>query len=152
MVLAMQPYFRDAVGTDIPAIGAILRGTPSDSDERPPIGSYRDCLAEIDRTDGNYVLVAEYDNQIVAVLQMLAFRHLHDRGGRTAHIALLRIADEFRTSGVGSMLLDHAADRASDLGCCRLQVMCSTAAADEHHFWERSGFVQLDRGYVRRLP
>ena len=154
MVHAMQPYFRDAVGSDLPAIGAILRGTSSPADggsASPPIGSYRDSLAEIDRTDGNYVLVAEYDNQIVAVLQMLAFRHLHDRGGRTAQIALLRVAEEFRTSGVGSMLLDHAADRADDLGCGRLQVTASTAATDEHHFWERAGFVHLDRGYVRSL-
>ncbi len=151
MVLAMQPYFRDAVGTDIPAIGAILRSTVSDTDETPPIGSYRDSLAEIDRTDGNYVLVAEYDNQIVAVLQMLAFRHLHDRGGRTAQIALLRVAEEFRTSGIGSMLLDHAANRANDLGCRRIQVMTSTAATDDHHFWERAGFVHVDRGYVRQL-
>jgi len=148
----MQPYFRDAVATDIPAIGAILRSTDTaDGDETPPIGSYRSALTDIDRTDGNYVLVAEYDNQIVATLQMLAFRHLHERGGRTAQIVLLRVADEFRTSGVGSMLLDHAAGRARDLGCRRLQVMCSTAATDEHHFWERSGFVQLDRGYVRSL-
>lgn len=149
----MQPYFRDAVGSDIPAIGAILRESDeSESGQAPPVGGYRDALAEIDRTDGNYLLVAEYDNQIVAILQLLAFRHLHARGGRTAHIALLRVAEEFRTSGVGSMLLDHAAGRASDLGCCRLQVMCSTGATDEHHFWERSGFVQIDRGYVRRLP
>ena len=148
----MQPYFRDAVGTDVPAIGAILRGSDAkDGCEAPQVGWYRDALAEIDRTAGNYLLVAEYDNQIVAVLQLLAFRHLDARGGRTAHIALLRVAEEFRTSGVGSMLLDHAGGRASDLGCCRLQVMCSTGAVDEHQFWERSGFVQLDRGYVRRL-
>ncbi len=148
----MQPYFRDAVATDIPAIGAILRGADAgDGDETPPVGSYRNALTEIDRSDGNYVLVAEYDSQIVATLQMLAFRHLHDRGGRTAQIVLLQVAAEFRTSGIGSMLLDHAADRARDLGCRRLQVMCSTSAADEHHFWERSGFVQLDRGYVRHI-
>lgn len=148
----MQPYFRDAVGTDIPAVGAILRsGEAADGAVPPPLGSYRGALSEIDRTDGNYVLVAEFDNQIVAVLQLLAFRHLHDRGGRTAHIAQLRVAGEFRTTGVGSMLLDHAADRARDLGCRRLQVMCGTGATEEHHFWERSGFVQLDRGYVRPL-
>jgi GNAT superfamily N-acetyltransferase len=148
----MQPYFRDAVSTDVPAIGAILRAADgTDGDETPPVGSYRNALTEIDRTEGNYVLVAEFDNQIVAALQMLAFRHVHDRGGRTAHIVLLQVAAEFRTSGVGSMLLDHAAGRARDLGCRRLEVMCSTAATDEHHFWERSGFVQLDRGYVREL-
>lgn len=148
----MQPYFRDAVSTDIPAIGAILRGADGiDGEISPPVGAYQAALTEIDRTDGNYVLVAEYDNQIVAILQMLAYRHLHDRGGRTAHIVLLQVAAEFRTSGVGSMLLDHAANRACDLGCRRLEVMCSTSATDEHHFWERSGFVQLDRGYVREL-
>lgn len=148
----MQPYFRDAVSTDLPAVGAILRGSePGEGDETPPVGSYRAALTEIDRTDGNYVLVAEYDQQIVAVVQLLAYRHLHDRGGRTAQVALLRVADEFRTTGVGSMLLDHAVSRARDLGCGRLQVLSSTAATDDHHFWERCGFVQLDRGYVRHL-
>ncbi len=148
----MQPYFRDAVRNDLPAIGAILRGVePETGDATPPVGSYRDALAEIDRTDGNYVLVAEYDSQIVAVLQLLAYRQLHDRGGRTARVVLLCVADAYRTTGVGAMLLDHAGERAIDLGCLRLQVLSSTARTDEHAFWERSGFVQLDRGYVRAL-
>ncbi len=151
----MQAYFRDAVGTDLPAIGAILRGSAPASD-CAPAGSYRDALTEIDRTDGNYVLVAEYDRQIVAVLQLLAFRHLHhrdgnDRGGRTAQIVLLRVAAEFRTSGIAGMLVDHAAARAVDLGCRRLEALTSTAASDEHPQWERAGFVHLDRGYVRHL-
>ncbi len=146
----MQPYFRDAVSTDLPAIGAILRSAGATSPDAP-VGSYRDALSEIDRTDGNYVLVAEYDRQIVAFLQLLAFRQLHDRGVRTAKVVLLRIAEEFRTSGVGGMLLDHAAERARDLGCRRLEVTISTAATDEHHVWERNGFVHVDRGYVRPL-
>lgn len=148
----MQAYFRDAVRNDIPAIGAILRNGSTSTDDTPPVSSYRDALTEIDRTEGNYVLVAEYDSQIVAVLQMIAFRQLHDRGVRTAHIVMLRVAEAYRTSGVGGMLIDHAGDRARDLGCRRLQVMCSTARTDEHAFWERSGFVQLDRGYVRVIP
>ena len=146
----MQPYFRDAVRNDLPAIGAILRGVdPVGADDTPPVGSYRDALGEIDRTDGNYVLVAEYDSQIVAVLQLLAFRQLHDRGGRSAQIVMLHVAESFRTSGVGAMLVDHAVERATDLGCRRVIAMCSTGRTDEHSFWERNGFVQLDRGYVR---
>jgi GNAT superfamily N-acetyltransferase len=148
----MQAYFRDAVGTDLPAIGAILRSTDTATVSGAlPVGSYRDALSEIDRTDGNYVLVAEYDNQIVAVLQLLAYRHLHDRGGRAAHIVLLRVANEFRTTGIGAMLIDHAVGRAGDLGCRRIEATCSTGAADEHHQWERAGFVHLERGYVRPL-
>jgi GNAT superfamily N-acetyltransferase len=149
----MQAYFRDAVGTDLPALGALLRGSGT-IDTGPAgsmSGSYRDALADIDRTDGNYLLVAEYDRQIVAVLQLIAYRHLHERGGRTAQIVLLRVAEEFRTSGVDGMLVDHAVGRARDLGCRRLQAMSSTARSDEHTFWERAGFVQLDRGYARPL-
>jgi GNAT superfamily N-acetyltransferase len=148
----MQPYFRDAVATDIPAIGAILRSAGADgADGTPPVGSYRDALTEIDRTDGNYVLVAEYDSQIVAVLQLFAYRHLHDRGGRSAQIALMRVAEAYRTSGVGGMLIDHAVERARDLGCRLLEARSATSATDEHPEWERSGFVHLDRGYVRSL-
>jgi N-acetylglutamate synthase-like GNAT family acetyltransferase len=153
----MQPYFRDAVQSDLHAIAAILRGpTPSPDDTPPGVPSmsltgYRDALAEIDSTHGNYVLVAEFDNQIVAMTQLLAFRQLHDRGARVAQITTLNVAGPFRTSGIGNMLLDHAARRAMELGCRRLQVLSSTAATNEHPFWERSGFIQLDRGYVRSL-
>jgi GNAT superfamily N-acetyltransferase len=148
----MQPYFRDAVPSDLPALAAILRAAGlSDDPEGERLGSYRDALLEIDRADGNYLLVAEYDSQITALVQLLAFRHIHHGGRRTAQIVALHVAEPFRTSGIGGMLLDHAALRARDLGCRRLQVLSSTARTDEHSFWERHGFVQLDRGYVRQI-
>lgn len=146
----MQPYFRDAVGSDLPAIAAILRGRdPGDPPPNP--GLLRDALAEIDRTHGSYVLVAEFDRQIVALLHLVVHRHLHDGAGRTARIVRLAVAPEFRTSGVNGMLIDHAAARAHDLGCRRLEAGAATSANDAHHTWERAGFVHLDRGYVRSV-
>lgn len=115
------------------------------------ITGLRDALAEIDRSHGHYVLVAEYDRQVVAVTQLVTFRRLHERGARVAQITSLDVAEPFRTTGIGAMLLDHAAERAIELGCRRLQVLSSTAATHEHPFWERAGFIQLDRGYVRAL-
>lgn len=148
----MQPYFRDAVPSDIPAIAAILRnGSPPEAGSQQQLGSYRAALLEIDRSDGNYLLVAEYDSQITAVVQLVTYRHIHDGGGRTAQIVSLHAAEQFRTSGICGMLLEHAAHRAREIGCRRLQVSCSTARTDEHSFWERHGFVQLDRGYVHQL-
>jgi GNAT superfamily N-acetyltransferase len=149
----MQPYFRDAVNSDLPAIAAILRSAEhlGDLEDQDQLGSYRDALLEIDRTDGNYLLVAEYDRQITAMIQLVAFRHVHGAGGRTAEIVALHVAEQFRTTGIGGMLLEHASQRARDLGCNRLQVLSSTARTDQHPFWERNGFVQLDRGYVRPL-
>ncbi len=153
----MQPYFRDAVRSDLPAIAAILRGPTPSPDDTPAgmpsmaLAAYRDALAEIDATNNNYVLVAEFDNQIIAFTQLLAFRQLQARGARVAQLTALHVAEPYRTTGIGNMLLDHAARRAMELGCRRLQVLSSTAATDEHPFWERSGFIQLERGYVRAL-
>ena len=149
----MQPYFRDAVPSDLPAIAAILRSAShqGDLEDQEHLAPYRDALTEIDRSDANYLLVAEYDQQITALIQLLAFRHIHHGGGRTAQVVAMHVAERLRTTGIGGMLLDHAIERAQDLGCRRLQVLSSTARTDEHPFWERHGFVQLDRGYVRTL-
>ena len=152
----MQPYFRDAVRGDLAAIAAICRPM-SPGDDTPAgvpsmaLAGYQDALAEIDRTPGTYVLVAEYDSQIVAFTQLLAHRQLHERGARVAQLTGLHVAEPYRTTGIGNLLLDHAARRAMELGCRRLQVFASTTASDEHLFWERSGFIQLERGYVRAL-
>ena len=155
----MQPYFRDAVHDDIPAIAAILRQltldhTPAHGAGREPLdqlGSFRDALIEIDRTDGNYVLVAELGGSIAAVIQLVTFRQLHLLGGRVAEVVALRVADTYRTTGIAGMLLDHAERRARDLGCRRLQVLVNTADNDEGLFWERYGFVPTERGYIRAI-
>lgn len=151
----MQPYFRDAVRGDLSAIGTILRSAAphDDTQQRATPGSYRRALEEIDRRDDCYLLVGEYDRQIGAVLEMIVFPTLSGPG-RTAEIVGLWIAEPFRTSGLDGMLLDHAVARADDLGCTRIQVLAAGSRRHEHAFWERSGFVHLDAGYVRtaRVP
>jgi GNAT superfamily N-acetyltransferase len=146
----VQPYFRDAVRGDLTAIATILRAAaPSDNAQQGATpDSYRRALDEIDRHDGCYLLVGEYDSQIGAVLEMVVFPTLTG-GGRTAEIIGLWTAEPFRTSGLDGMLLDHAIERANDLGCTRIQVLASGSRRREHSFWERSGFIHLDAGYVR---
>lgn len=190
-MLGVQPYFRDAVPGDVPAIVAILSGTVEYDDARrrrtrvalagagfagraarggfahadrvgrvdrgdrgargDAVEAYRAALAEIDRTDGNYVLVAEYDSQIIAVAQLVSFRRLDQCGRRAAELVSLHVAEPFRTSGIAGMLVDHVAERAAELGCRDLRVVSRTAGSGEHAAWERWGFVHLDRGYVRVL-
>jgi len=150
---AVQVYFRDAVRGDLRAIASILRASaPHDPRQQTATEeSYRWALDEIDRHHGHYLLVAEYDQQIVAVCHLVVIPVIHGGGGRTAEIVGLWIADSFRTSGVGSMLLDHAVARADDLGCRRVQVMAAGSRRHEHAFWERAGFIHLDAGYVRSI-
>ena len=150
----MQPYFRDAVRGDLAAIAAILRGAaPHDAVLQRATPDRKSALDSIDRLDGCHLLVAEFDNQIGAVLQMTVFPTLVGPSW-TAEIVGLWTAESFRTSGIDAMLLDHAIARADDLGCARLQVMADGSRRREHAFWERAGFIHLDAGYVRtaRVP
>lgn len=149
----MQSYFRDAVHGDLNAIASILR-TASPHDSRQQVAtpdSYRRALEEIDRHDGSYLLVAEYDQQIGAATQLLVYPLLGGGGGRSAEIVGLWVADTFRTSGIDNQLVDHAIARADDLGCQHVKVMASGASRRSHSFWERMGFIHLDAGYVRAV-
>jgi GNAT superfamily N-acetyltransferase len=151
MMWPVQPYFRDAVGGDVPAITSIVRSSaPHDPDlQRTSVEDVRRLLQSVDRQDGGYLLVAEYDGQIVAVTQLLVASSLTFGGGRVAEILGLLVAPAFATSGVDRLLLDHALARADDLGCRRVQVMASGARGRQRALWEQSGFVHLDAGFVR---
>ena len=146
--MTVQPYFRDAVRGDVSAIATILGAESVHDDSRPPVTveSCRRLLDDVERHDGCYVLVGEYDSQIGAVLEMSVFPTF---GGRTAEIVGLWTAEQFRTTGIDGLLLDHAIERAYDLRCSRIQVMAAGPRRREHSFWERSGFIHLDAGYVR---
>lgn len=148
----MQPYFRDAVGGDLPAIATIVRAAaPHDPDvQRATPDAFRRKLDEIDRHDGCYLLVGEYDNQIGAVLEMVVFPTLGGLG-RVAEIVDVWVAESFATSGLDRLLLDHAVARTDDLGCARVQVMARSSGRRRNSFWERAGFIHLDAGYVRSI-
>jgi ribosomal protein S18 acetylase RimI-like enzyme len=149
----VQPYFRDAVRGDLNAIASIVRAS-APHDARKQIAtpdSYRRALEAIDRHDGSYLLVAEYDQQIGAVIQLLVYPLLDDGGRRTAEVIGLWVADAFRTSGVDNQLLDHAIARTDDLGCHHVRVMAAGTSKRGKSFWERAGFIHLDAGYVREV-
>ena len=150
MMETVQPYFRDAVQGDLSAIATILRtSAPHDTaQQQASPGSYRRVLEAVDRHEGCHLLVAEYDNQIGAALEMVVFPTFTGPGP-TAEVVGLWTAESFRTTGLDGMLLDHAIERADDLGCARVQVMAAGQRRQEHAFWERAGFIHLDAGYVR---
>ncbi len=69
-------------------------------------------------------------------------------GGKIGAINELYVLPEFRSEGVGKLLLDAAKDLASANGWRRLEV---TTPGDEYertrHFYEREGFMQIGPRY-----
>ncbi|WP_420452391.1 GNAT family N-acetyltransferase [Ilumatobacter sp.] len=149
----MQLYVRDALETDVDQlVDLLLGGRVTDTpDDVHHLADHVDAIREIDRTDGSYLLVGELAGRIVAMLQLITFRHLQHRGGRCAEIESMHVTADDRSSGVGSQMIDHAIARAKDLGCYRIQLTSRIERRDAHRFYEAHEFRPSHVGFKRAL-
>ena len=145
----MQPYLRDAVDADVADLVRLLGARQSESVAEDPriVAPVRDALAEIDATDGSYVLVAELGGRVVAMLQLTTFRHLQHRGGRCAEIETVRSDAAACPPSVADELVARAVDRARELGCYRVQVTVGHDRREQQAVYEAHGFTASHRGY-----
>ena len=115
------------------------------------LAPYERALAEIARTEGNDVLVAVVDGEVVGMCQLVVFRHLQSRGGRCAEIESMYVDATHRSQGIGGELLADAVRRAALAGCYRVQLTSNKVRADAHRFYRRHGFVATHEGFKRDL-
>ena len=148
----MQLYLRDALASDVDdLVGLLIDGRDGSYDDPTRIADYLDALHEIEGRDDAYLLVAELGGRVVGMLQLFTFRHLQHRGGRCAEIESMRVADDVRDRGIGSRLLNHAVNRARELGCYRVQLTSNDDRDDAHRFYEQHDFVATHKGFKRYL-
>ncbi|MHB1534266.1 MAG: GNAT family N-acetyltransferase [Acidimicrobiales bacterium] len=143
---------RDARPDDIGRIAELLAGgalTVREQPERPE--EYRRALEEIAATPGSDVLVAELDGEVVAMCQLITFRHLQHHGGRCAEIESLHVDARHRGAGIGSELLAAAVARAREAGCYRVQLTSNLGRPDARRFYERHRFGATHVGFKRYL-
>ncbi len=138
---------------DLPRlIELISAGALGPSKEEPgDLGPYVEALSEIEATPGHDVLVAEVDGVVVGLCQLITFRHLQARGGRCAELESVHVAQAFRSQGIGGLLVEAAAQRASALGCYRLQLATNKARTEAHRFYRSHGFEASHEGMRRPL-
>ena len=146
-------YLRDALAEDIEQmVGLVLGGKVTiDADDQLFLDDYADALHEINITDGSYLMVADLGGRIAGMLQMFTFRHFQHRGGRCAEIESMHVAEDLRGRGIGSRLLEHAVNRAKDLGCYRIQLTSNRVRSDAHAFYEAQNFEHTHHGYKQYL-
>ncbi len=141
--------FRTATVDDAPALVALLAAGAVDGPAEPAteLGPYREALAEISRTTGNDVLVAEYEGEVVGTCQLIVFRHLQNRGGRCAEIESMHVDPARRSLGIGAALLGEAVRWAREAGCYRVQLTSNKARRQAHRFYRREGFANTHEGF-----
>jgi GNAT superfamily N-acetyltransferase len=154
MTPEQDPVIRRAVAADLPRVvellvSGALPGAPQ-AEDAADADPYQAALEDIQGAGGE-VLVAERHGEVVAVCQLLVFRHLQARGGLCAELESVHVHPDHRGSGIGRALVGAAVDRARARGCYRVQLTSNRQREDAHRFYESLGFVPTHIGYKMRL-
>jgi GNAT superfamily N-acetyltransferase len=100
--------------------------------------------------NGAGVLVGEVGGEVVGVIGFSVTRHL-ERAEPSFRITALAVRPDRRRMGVGTALIDAAAEVARREGCFRLEVTCRPGRAEARAFYPRAGFSERPVRLVREL-
>lgn len=146
-------HVRDGDVADVPRLVALIAGGAVDGPVDPDtdLTPYTDAVQAIVDAPHSTVLVAEVRGVVVAMCQLISFRHVHHRGGLCAELESLHVAEAQRGRGIGGVLLEAAVARAREWGCYRLQLTSNAARADAHRFYGAHDFDASHVGFKRPL-
>jgi GNAT superfamily N-acetyltransferase len=132
-----------------PADTEAIRALIVQLDYEPP-----DVLEEKIRRLSNHpdevLLVFELDAEVVAFL-CLHFIPQIALNGDFARISYFAVKDTARGHGVGQQLEAHIAQLARERNCDRIEVHCHNRRTDAHRFYERQGYEESLKYFIKRL-
>lgn len=141
---------REATRADLPAIVALLNDDQFGHARNPAFDKefarYEAAFEEILAAESNGYVVAEQAGRIVGCYQLTFIRGLSYTGGERAQIESVRIASDLRGSGLGSVMMRDAIERATTRGCVLVQLTTDVRREHTKCFYERLGFAASHHG------
>lgn len=112
------------------------------------IGFVRERLAEL-LQNGDQILLAIYNAEIIgmAILHRTFFLHRFPDG----RISSLVVAEEFRSFGIGSLLMKEAEKVFRQWNCGRIEVTSGAKREAAHKFYLLQGFTEQPKRFVKIL-
>ncbi|MCK2242380.1 MULTISPECIES: GNAT family N-acetyltransferase [unclassified Crossiella] len=142
MTSGVQPEFRRAVATDVPAIVAMLADDKLGAGrERPGDPAYLTAFQAIDADPNQLLLVAEAGGEVAGTLQLTFIPGLSRLGMSRALIEAVRVSTHQRGGGLGQRMVEFAIAEARRRGCGLVQLTTDASREHAHRFYERLGFV-----------
>lgn len=144
---------RPATAEDVPAIVAMLADdvlgqTREDASDLAP---YLAAFAVAEADPHQHIVVAEREGRVVGTLQLTIIHGLSLKAATRGQVEGVRIHRDERGSGLGTTLMEWAADTSRELGCTLIQLTSNGARKDAHRFYERLGYSGSHIGYKMDL-
>lgn len=96
------------------------------------------------------LLVAADAAQVVGVISLHFIPQLA-LAGDFCRISYFCVDERHRGDGIGALLEAHAVELARTRGCDRMELHCHARRTGAHRFYERQGYVDTPRYYVKSL-
>jgi len=140
--------FRIADSSNTASVAMLLAALFEEVEHTPNAEEIADMFAEIDEDDSHSTLLAlNEDEDIVGILTIVECLSI-SAGGKYGVLNELYVVPEYRSEGVGKMLVDEAKDLAESRDWKRIEV---TTPGDEFsktlRFYEREGFYRIGPRY-----
>jgi GNAT superfamily N-acetyltransferase len=133
------------------AVALIEEGTLSPGVEDPTrLDDYWEAVLEVRRRGGE-LLVAIRDDEVVAMCQIIIFRHFQHTAGWCAELESVYVRSDARGQGVGAAMIGHAEEFARATGCYRVQLTSRHERVDAHRFYARLGYLRVSQGFKKPL-
>lgn len=136
---------RKAQLEDIAAIRALI----AQLDYDPP-ASFADKIRRLTADPDEILLVYEQDKEVVAFLS-LHFIPQIAVAGDFARISYFAVKDSARSRGIGQELEACITRLARERNCDRIEVHCHTRRTGAHRFYERQGYDESPKYFIKRL-
>ena len=136
---------RHAQPTDTDAI----RGLIAELEYDPP-ASLEEKILRLSTHPDEVLLVYELDTEVVAFLS-LHFIPQIALAGDFARISYFAVKDNVRSHGIGRQLEAFITKLARERNCDRLEVHCHTRRTDAHRFYERQGYEESPKYFIKSL-
>ena len=143
--------FRKAREQDLPAIVGLLAqdklGKLREDFRAPLPSAYEAAFDHIQQDDNQELIVVENESgDIIGTLQLSFITYLTYQGGIRAQIEAVRIREDQRGKGLGTVLFEWAIQRAKGRGAHLLQLTTDKRRPEAINFYEKLGFKASHEG------
>lgn len=151
----MRLQFRPAVKEDLPGLIAMLAddalGVNREEAGHSIHPNYIHALKQIENDPNNDLIVAEFNGQLVGMIQLTFIASLTRTGALRCQIEGIRVDSSFRGRGFGSDMIRWGIEQARKRDCRIVQLTSDKKRMDALQFYKSLGFTASHEGFKLAL-